>query len=313
MLFLIIILIIVLLISLFQFSDAKEKWNITEMASKTLNAKHGVHQLQKFQVTVFAIILAVLFVVVVLMATVFDSISFANHVVDTANNNKVDSLVHVYNLPPPDEKEKKIEITHLAYPGLEGYAAVNQVAQEEAQRTDESHSVHREVDNEPPTHENRNSSNDDVYAFEKQLFEETGGKQKREQIEKQRQETNQKKQEFERKRQEQLTKAGSTNATLPKGGKTMVSYSLTGRKPHNNNIYYVRNPGYTCEQGSYGEVVVNIKVDGMGNVTNATPKEAYSSLNPCLVEQAVKYAKLSKFDGSNNASQSGTITYQFVP
>lgn len=313
MTFIIIIFLIVVLISVLQYKDAKEKWNITELVSKTLNPKHGVHQLQKFQATIFAAILGVLFVVILLTATAYDSMTFVSHVMDTTNPNRVDSLTQVYNLPTPEEKEIEIEITHLAFPGDDGYSAVNQVAQEEAHRSEGSNSAD---DYQPTTSTNQKSvqsAEDDVYAFERQLFEDAGGAQKRAELEKQRKETQQKKQEFEQKRQEQLNKAGSSTAALPKGGKTMVSYYLPGRKPHNNNMYYVRNPGYTCEQGSYGEVIINIKVDGMGAVVSATPKESYSSLNPCLVEQAIKYAKLSKFEGSSQSSQSGTITYQFVP
>ena len=96
-------------------------------------------------------------------------------------------------------------------------------------------------------------------------------------------------------------------------GKTMVNFELKGRTPHNNDMWYVRNPGYTCGQGLSGEVVVKIKVNSNGDVTEATVVGDVSDLNPCLIKQAKDYAKKSRFNASETATQEGKIIYRFVP
>ncbi len=93
----------------------------------------------------------------------------------------------------------------------------------------------------------------------------------------------------------------------------MVNYVLDGRTPHNNDIWHIRNPGYTCGQGMSGEVIVKIRVNTNGNVVYAKVMNDVSRLNPCLIEQAEAYAKKSRFSPSAVDNQEGTITYRFVP
>lgn len=311
MLLVIIILLFITAVSLYEFRDSKDARKITEIASKSLDSKHGAHNLQRFQSYVLAVILGVLFVVIALTSTIYDNMSFVSSVLDRTDPNRVDTLDKVFNLPAPDDAKKQVEIQQMVFQGDGGYSDRTQIAQEEAHKSDGiSHQNERE---ENPRKDKSESTEQQVYDFEKQLFEETGGTQKRANIERQREETRKKKEQFDRQQQEQRVRAGVQNPTIAKGGRTMVSYHLPGRKPHNNDIYYVRNPGYTCEQGSKGEVVINIEVNSSGNVISTEPKSSYSNLNPCLVEQALKYARLSRFDNSSQGSQRGTITYVFVP
>ncbi len=87
--------------------------------------------------------------------------------------------------------------------------------------------------------------------------------------------------------------------------KTSVSFSLVGR-----NNYDLPPPIYTCIEG--GRVVVNIKVDALGNVIEADYNDKSSSTsNGCLVDNAIVYALKAKFNVSTKASQMGTITYLF--
>jgi hypothetical protein len=97
------------------------------------------------------------------------------------------------------------------------------------------------------------------------------------------------------------------------GGNVMVDWSLSGRNPHQNNNWYVRNPGYTCGYGSSGRVSVRITVNQNGDVISAIPSGS-GGANDCMLKQAVKYAKLSRFNYSSSApkSQEGTIIYSFV-
>ena len=79
-----------------------------------------------------------------------------------------------------------------------------------------------------------------------------------------------------------------------------------------NNNWFVRNPGYTCGTGS-GKITVQIKVNQNGNVIEALVTSSLNG-NACMTQQALKYAKLSRFDFSSSASstQIGTIIYTFV-
>lgn len=87
--------------------------------------------------------------------------------------------------------------------------------------------------------------------------------------------------------------------------RTSVSYSLVDR-----NSFRLPPPIYTCLDG--GTVVVNIKVDALGNVTEAEfNSKSSNTSNGCLVENAITYAYKAKFSTSDRSSQKGTITYIF--
>ncbi len=86
---------------------------------------------------------------------------------------------------------------------------------------------------------------------------------------------------------------------------TSISYSLIDRNHRSLPI-----PIYICIEG--GRVVINIKVDALGYVIEANVNtKSSSTLNGCLVDNAIEYALKSKFNPSAKASQMGTITYLF--
>lgn len=94
-----------------------------------------------------------------------------------------------------------------------------------------------------------------------------------------------------------------TNALKDK--RTSISYSLVER-----NAYTLPPPIYTCIEG--GKVVINIKVDSGGTVTEASFNEKSSGTNNgCLVDNAIQYALKAQFNPSSKSSQIGTITYLF--
>ena len=107
----------------------------------------------------------------------------------------------------------------------------------------------------------------------------------------------------------------NTNNTVKTAysGNVMVSWSLTERTAYLNNNWYVRNPGYTCDQDSYGKITIQIKVDQNGSVIYASVLEK-GDASQCMINQAIKYAKLSRFNYSITATpnQIGTITYTFI-
>ena len=105
----------------------------------------------------------------------------------------------------------------------------------------------------------------------------------------------------------------NNNIKTAYGGNVMVSWSLTERTAYLNNNWYVRNPGYTCDQDSYGKITIQIKVDQNGSVIYASVLEK-GDASQCMINQAIKYAKLSRFNYSitTTPNQIGTITYTFI-
>lgn len=90
-----------------------------------------------------------------------------------------------------------------------------------------------------------------------------------------------------------------------KDKRTSISYSLIER-----NAYSLPPPIYTCIEG--GKVVINIKVDSSGYVTEADYNDQSSGTsNGCLVDNAIAYALKARFSPDSKASQIGTITYLF--
>ncbi|OFZ56621.1 MAG: hypothetical protein A3D92_10660 [Bacteroidetes bacterium RIFCSPHIGHO2_02_FULL_44_7] len=149
--------------------------------------------------------------------------------------------------------------------------------------------------------------------LEKQMYEEAGGDKTREQIKK----------EFDAKKQADLDAARAnqnTNTPPTNGGETAFKGSVLadwqleggGRTPHQNNDWYIRKPGYMCGRGA-GSVTIRIKVNQNGNVTDASYSASESQgANQCMIDNALKYAKMSRFNFSSKTSQSGFIRYTFV-
>lgn len=98
-------------------------------------------------------------------------------------------------------------------------------------------------------------------------------------------------------------KEGSTPETTD-----AADYILDGRTPLNNDKKYLGYPAYTCKYG--GTITVKITVDDNGFVRKVEPINI-SGLDPCVVEQAKKYAKKARFNASTKLTQEGTLTYRF--
>lgn len=151
-----------------------------------------------------------------------------------------------------------------------------------------------------------------VKELEKQFFSETGGEEKRKKIIEEK--NNKLAQKNESKSNSKIT-ATKTGGDKVFGGNVMVDWVLTSRDPHQNDPYFVRNPGYTCGDHTTGLVTIKIKVDQSGRVFDAKfVASSSNSASPCMIEQARKYALMSRFNYSNTApaQQDGIIRYTFV-
>lgn len=111
-------------------------------------------------------------------------------------------------------------------------------------------------------------------------------------------------------KQEELSSFSKVNDLLKKqeeatNAKSTMSYSLVGRKLLNNPT-----PIYLCEIG--GKIVVNITVNGRGEVTDTYINSSSTSSNECLTDHALEYAQQAIFDSASKASQIGSITFLFI-
>ncbi|WP_370477706.1 hypothetical protein [Tamlana flava] len=112
--------------------------------------------------------------------------------------------------------------------------------------------------------------------------------------------------------EDELSKFNKANEILKKqlsennNHKSTISFSLVNR-----NKIYIPIPVYLCEVD--GKIVVNIKVNSKGNVTDTYLNSSSTSSNECLIEHALEYAKDSKFSADpTKETQLGSITFQFI-
>lgn len=154
-----------------------------------------------------------------------------------------------------------------------------------------------------------------LHDLEQQMLAEAGGEAERAKIREQMAERKQKAIDEAKRNANQPDPGKGTTGDKVYAGNVMVDFSVPTHTAYQNNKWYVRNPGYTCPRGSSGTVVMLVKVSQGGTVTSATYDPSRSSgANSCMIEQAKKYALMSKFNYSSSApkSQEGWISYTFV-
>lgn len=146
--------------------------------------------------------------------------------------------------------------------------------------------------------------------FERSLYEEFGGAKERERIRTESAERLKNSAPNSANRNVSSTnQSGSQNQFA---GSVMVDFSLPGRTAFENKKWYVRNPGYTCGYNSAGTVVVNISVNNAGRViSKSVDQNRSSNASACMMEQALKYAGMSRFN-AGSGTVSGYISYRFV-
>ena len=147
-----------------------------------------------------------------------------------------------------------------------------------------------------------------AHDYEAEVFAQTGGAAARQRIV---QESNKRIQEL--KQQGQSTDSKTTGPAQPNqfAGAVMVDFSVNKRIAFEGNTWHVRNPGYTCGFNSSGLVYLQIEVNTAGRVAEVQYIAAKSkNASACMVEQALKYAKLSRFSPGEGTA-AGWISYRF--
>ena len=149
---------------------------------------------------------------------------------------------------------------------------------------------------------------EELRKLEQEMYEEAGGEKTRAEI---REELEARKLAAENTKTSENDPKQTTTGGTSYQGDVMVDWSLRG--PHKNNSWYIRNPGYTAGIGAQGIVYIIIKVNQNGDVISATfDQDRSRGANSNMVEKAIKYAKMSRFEFSNLKSQEGWISYKFI-
>lgn len=329
MVFISIIVIVALGLSLYDYFSNRDVERLSFTVSKSRNPRYGAFELRKAYTYTLTSILSIFILLLAGFVAIDRGVGFGKFT-PPEKEIKSDTFKLTLNAPPVEPIETLPPSYTLEGRTGSGKTTPESVAQSEPQQN-ESTSNSEDVSNkakagdqgkqrpnenpEKPTNRKSNTSSEqEVKDFEKQLFADAKGVQEREKIKK---EAEERKKKWEEKMKNTPPPTNQSNAN--KGGnngtkgKTMVHYELNGRQPHNNDMWYVRNPGYTCGQGTSGEVIVKIKVNSNGDVVSAVPAESYSELNSCLIQQSIAYAKKSRFSPSSKPSEEGIIIYRFVP
>lgn len=329
MVFISIIVIVALGLSLYDYFSSRDVERLSYTVSKSRNPRYGAFELRKAYTYTLTSILSIFILLLVGFVAIDRGVGFGKFT-PPKKEIKSDTFQLTLAAPPVEPIETLPPSYKLDGKTGSGETTQASIAQSEPQqeatpstsdarsnseKTQDQGSQRPNNNPEKPTNrKSTTSSEQEVKDFEKQLFADAKGVQEREKIKREAEERK-KKREEKTKNTPPPTNQSNANAGGNNGakGKTMVHYELNGRQPHNNDLWFVRNPGYTCGQGTSGEVIIKIKVNSNGDVVSAVPAESYNELNSCLIQQSIAYAKKSRFSPSSKSSEEGIIIYRFVP
>lgn len=325
----IIIVLAALALSLYDFFSSRDTQRLSQKVASEKNQKYGAYAIARS----YNIILTVILLCFLLLCGAYLGLergfAFSWNAEKPEKIEHMDTfklmiaappVEHIETLPPSYRLNPK---TGNGSPSAGSQQAEKQEAEQDKPETDkpESQPERRPEGDKPqkaagerPPKQKYSSIEEQIRAEERRMFEEAGGEAKRAEIRRKMEEDRKRREEEQKKRQQQSAQTnpnqGGSNAPA---GKVETMWKLDGRTPHNNDERNIKNPQYTCEQGYTGKIVLKIKVNGDGVVTDAEPMSNVAGLAPCLLQQAKEYAKRSRFNTSSKTVQEGTMTYIFSP
>lgn len=312
--FVYILFILIIIFSLYQYVDNSEWEEFHAKNFKTIfehrNKRYGAYQARTRQPVIMTYILlgaVALGIGSVYTKTIIDNYEGLNEMSFSEVSDTTQFSLNNQNIEetPPEQ---------FNYEGQNGdglpEAKEGGEIREDHPETTEASSKSSQPKQEQPK---KQSSEESIFDFEKKQFDLTGGAAEREKIQKEM--DKRKKEREEKKRQQQKVEGGNggnvgTNSGT--SGKNLAEWNVNGRKPLQNNPDYIKVPGYMCGRSITEKIVVKVKVNSNGDVYWAQSL-APDGANPCCVEQALSYAKKSRFEYSEKPIEEGTITYYFKP
>jgi len=313
MLFVYILFILIIIFSLYQYVDNSEWEEFHAKNFKTIfehrNKRYGAYQIRARQP---AIMMYVLLVVVLLGVIAV----YAKTIVDNYEGLNAMTFSDVSDTTQFTLSNQNVEETPPAqfnYQGENG-DGLPEAKDGGEKREDNPESTEPSSKPQPkPEPTKPRTPEESIEDFEKQQFEMTGGAAEREKIQK---EMEKRKKEREEKKRQQQRQEGGNGGNIGnnsgKQGKNLAEWDVNGRRPLQNNPDYIKIPGYMCGRSVTATIVVKVKVNSNGDVYWAQSL-APADANPCCVEQALNYAKKSRFEYSEKPIEEGTITYSFKP
>ncbi len=312
MVFVYVLFILIVLFSLYQYVDNSEWEELQAKNFKTIfehrNKKYGAYQMRSRQpvilmyVTLGIIVLGFISVYAKVIVNNYEGVSSMtfSEVSDTTQFTL--SNQNVEETPP----------SQFNYQGENGdglpQAKDGGERREDNPETTESSTPEASAPKEKAKPKTPEQS---IYDFEQELYAKEGGAAEREKIMKDMEKR--KKEREEKKKQQQRTdggNGGNIGSNTGTKGKNLAEYNLNGRKAYQQNDDYIKIPGYMCGKSITEKIVVKVKVNSNGDVYWAQSM-APEGANPCCVEQAINYAKKSRFEYAATPIQEGTITYYF--
>ncbi|WP_430403888.1 hypothetical protein [Fluviicola sp.] len=313
MLFVYILFILIIIFSLYQYVDNSEWEEFHAKNFKTIfehrNKRYGAYQIRNRQPAIMSYVLLGLVLVGVIAV-------YAKTIVDNYEGLNAMTFSDVSDTTQFTLSNQNVEETP---PSQFNYQGENGDGLPEAKdggekREDNPESTEPSSKPQPkPEQTKPRTPEESIQDFEKKQFEMAGGAAEREKIQKE-MEKRQKERE-EKKRQQQKQEGGNggnIGNKSGKQGKNLAEWDVNGRKPLQDNPDYIKIPGYMCGRSVTATIVVKVKVNSNGDVYWAQSL-APADANPCCVEQALNYAKKSRFEYSEKPIEEGTITYSFKP
>lgn len=311
MVFVYILFILIIIFSLYQYVDNSEWEEFHAKNFKTIfehrNKRYGAYQIRTRQPAIMTYVLLVTVLLGVIAV-------YAKTIVDNYEGLNAMTFSDVSDTTQFTLNNKNVEETPPAQFNYQGENGDGLPEAKDGGEIREDRPETTEASSKPqpkPEQTKPRTPEESIQDFEKQQFEMAGGAAEREKIQKD-MEKRQKERE-EKKRQQQKQEGGNggnIGANSGVQGKTLAEWNMNGRKPHQNNPDYIKIPGYMCGKGVNEKIVVKVKVNSNGDVYWAQ-SQAPEGANQCCVEQAMNYAKKSRFEYAATPIQEGTITYYF--
>ncbi|MES2557232.1 MAG: hypothetical protein V4604_13850 [Bacteroidota bacterium] len=305
------IVVVALGISLYNYFDSKDLNQLTSSVHNSMvfdhrNKRYGAYSMRKtYNSVMLTIIAAVVALFGLTLGTQYSfgtrgelpSIMKATSVDDT-------TLLSLY-APPKDEVKLPPSYSIKSDRGSGGQNAADQEATEsssESSNPDENPNNNTETPPKPKVRTSDNEINSNADEFDQKYAD-----IKKRQAEREAKKKEREKQEAARKAGQDVKGSQGNKGSTPET-KEAADFDLDGRTPFNNDNWYLQYPTYTCQKG--GTITLKITVDDNGFVRKVEPINP-SGVDPCVLENAKKYAKKARFNASTKLTQEGTITYKF--
>lgn len=326
MVYVLIIVLVVLALSLYNYFDSRDINQLTSTAHnsalfKNRNKAYGAYTIRRTYNRVITVILLI-------TVGVFGLTLGGNYVYHYGMGNEFTlqttpkeltdtTLLSLY--APPEENKSTLPPSYSIQSSA-GSGGANEADQEEQRESSEEQQETEHPENTNPT-SNATSANTQQQRTEKSKKNTQSSSQEindmkdhTDEVSANTQRLREKLKNREKEQQDAMRSKGNTQqgskgneGSTPKT-ETPADYDLAGRTPFNNDNWWLRYPTYTCKYG--GTVTIKIKVDGGGNVKYAEPLNT-AGLDPCVIENAKTYAYKARFNPSSKSMQEGTLTYKF--